>query len=75
MADRTVTDVEADITMVRSAIEAVATVGQSYTINSGGSSRQVTLANLKELRTWLADLEQEKRNLEGYGGLVLGALS
>lgn len=75
MADRTVEEVEADITMVRAAIAAVATVGQSYTINSGGSTRQVTLANLRELRVWLADLEQEKRNLEGYGGLVMGALS
>lgn len=73
MIERTVEEIEADIAIARAAITAVAQVGQSYTINSGGSVRTVTNANLAELKAWLADLRQEWRDLDGSGGMVIGA--
>lgn len=70
---RTATEVEADIVIARAAIRAVAQVGQSYTINSGGSSRQVTNANIIDLKKWLADLQQELNDINEDGCLVIGA--
>lgn len=74
MTDRTQEEIQEDIDSVRAAINAVLKGGQSYTIGSGGSTRQVTQANLKELKTWLADLRQEMREIEGSGGLTVGAI-
>ncbi len=76
MADRTISEVETEITEVRTAIRAVINGGQSYTINSGGSVRVVTQANLKELRSWLIELQQELAELNDQydtKGFILGA--
>lgn len=73
MTGRTLDEIQEDITSVRAAINAVVKGGQSYTINSGGSTRQVTQADLTGLRKWLADLIQEYRDAEGSGGLDIGA--
>lgn len=70
---RTIAEIEADIETARAAISAVAKAGQSYTINSGGSVRQVTLADMASLRSWLADLQQELRDIQGIGAMVVGA--
>jgi hypothetical protein len=73
MTYRTTDEIQEDIDSVRAAISAVVKGGQSYTINSGGSSRQVTQADLAGLKRWLADLVQEYRDTEGSGGLDIGA--
>lgn len=73
MTYRTADEIQEDIDSVRAAISAVVKGGQSYTINSGGSSRQVTQADLAGLKRWLADLIQEYRDTEGSGGLDIGA--
>jgi hypothetical protein len=73
MTYRTADEIQEDIDSVRAAITAVVKGGQSYTINSGGSSRQVTQADLAGLKRWLADLVQEYRDTEGSGGLDIGA--
>lgn len=73
MTYRTADEIQEDIDSVRAAITAVVKGGQSYTINSGGSSRQVTQADLAGLKCWLADLVQEYRDTEGSGGLDIGA--
>lgn len=73
MTYRTADEIQEDIDSVRAAISAVVKGGQSYTINSGGSSRQVTQADLAGLKRWLADLVQEYRDTEGSGGLDIGA--
>jgi hypothetical protein len=73
MTYRTAEEIQEDIYSVRAAITAVVKGGQSYTINSGGSSRQVTQADLAGLKRWLADLVQEYRDTEGSGGLDIGA--
>jgi hypothetical protein len=73
MTYRTAEEIQEDIDSVRAAITAVVKGGQSYTINSGGSSRQVTQADLAGLKRWLADLVQEYRDTEGSGGLDIGA--
>lgn len=73
MTYRTAEEIQEDIDSVRAAISAVVKGGQSYTINSGGSSRQVTQADLAGLKRWLADLVQEHRDTEGSGGLDIGA--
>ena len=70
MYPRDISEIDADIADVRSAISAVVKAGQSYTINSGGSSRQVTLADLKGLRSLLADLHIERD--EATGDCVFG---
>lgn len=73
MTYRTADEIQEDIDSVRAAISAVVKGGQSYTINSGGSSRQVTQADLAGLKRWLADLVQEYRDTEGSGGIDIGA--
>lgn len=73
MTYRTTDEIQEDIDSVRAAISAVVKGGQSYTINSGGSSRQVTQADLAGLKRWLADLVQEYRDTEGSGGIDIGA--
>lgn len=73
MTYRTADEIQEDIDSVRAAISAVVKGGQSYTINSGGSSRQVTQADIAGLKRWLADLVQEYRDTEGSGGLDIGA--
>ena len=56
---RTAADIQTDIDNVRAAISAIVQGGQSYTINSGGSVRTVTLADIESLRSWLVELQQE----------------
>lgn len=73
MTYRTLTEIEADITIARAAINTLVQGGQSYMINSGGSSRQVTQVDLPNLNKWLSSLKQEARDLEGSGGLDIGA--
>lgn len=56
---RTLAEIQSDIDDVRAAISAVVKGGKSYTINSGGSSRMVTQADLDDLRSLLADYQKE----------------
>jgi hypothetical protein len=73
---RTIAIVEAEIDDVRAAISAVIKGGQSYTINSGGSIRTVTMADTKFLRGWLIELQQELAELEQSAdtqGFIVGA--
>ena len=44
-----VMDYEAELQEIEAAITAILQVGQSYTLNTGGGSRQVTYANYNEL--------------------------
>lgn len=73
---RTIAEVEIEITYVREAISTVIRGGQSYSIGSGGSTRTVTQATLKELKSHLIDLQQELAELECSSetkGITLGA--
>lgn len=60
---RTIAIVEVEIDDIRTAISALIKGGQSYTLNSGGSSRTVVQADLKSLRSWLIELQQELAEL------------
>jgi len=73
---RTITEVEQEITYVREAISTVVRGGQSYSIGSGGSTRTVTQATMKELKSHLIDLQQELAELNDSTdttGISLGA--
>jgi hypothetical protein len=48
-----------ELDQINLAISAIYAGGQSYTINSGGASRQVTRANLKELLARKEELEDD----------------
>lgn len=64
------TDLQAELTAIKTAITAVQTAGQSYTIASGngGSSRTVTQADLKTLYAEKKEIESQIAMIQGYGG-------
>lgn len=73
---RDATTIQAEIDDVRAAISAVIRGGKNYTINSGGSSRTVTQADMKDLRSWLTALTQELAEVEDTSdtkGFLMGA--
>lgn len=72
---RTATEVEIELADIRAAITAIIKGGQSYTIGSGGSTRQVTLVNLKDLKAERNELIMELNSINGCGdpGIVVGA--
>lgn len=52
------------------AIFVVATSGQSYTLNTGHGSQQVTRANLTSLRKYRDELANDLRRAEGESDIV-----
>jgi len=63
----TLTELQTELTEVKTAISFILKGGQSYTISSGagGSSRTVTMGNLAELNKMEAQLEMRIANLQG----------
>lgn len=55
---RTVSEIQSDLTAARAALTS-AMSAQSYTLDTGQGKQTVTRANIKELRAYLRDLEQE----------------
>lgn len=55
---RTSTEIQADIIEARAALRA-AMSAQSYTLDTGQGKQTVTRANIKDLRAYIRDLEQE----------------
>lgn len=53
---------------VRQAISKIVTHGQAYQVMDGGSQRQLTRANLRQLQEREAMLEREVARLSGTGG-------
>jgi hypothetical protein len=58
-------EVEAEIAEIDTALSHIRKAGQSYTINSGGSIRTVTLADYDKLKNDRADLKHELASLNG----------
>lgn len=62
-----------EIAMVTRAIHDILQGGQGYMIGTGGSQRQVTNANLPELRKMRSDLRRELAEMSDDGaGMTLG---
>lgn len=61
---------QAELAEVKSAISAILTRGQSYTIQDGGAQRQLTRASLEQLQKREAKLELEVQRLE-RGGITV----
>ena len=66
---RSVTEIQADLTATRAAISA-ALSAQSYTLDTGQGRQTVERANLKELRAYLKELEQELEDTSEPGILA-----
>lgn len=66
---RTLTEIQADITEARAALRA-AMSAQSYTLDTGQGKQTVTRANIKDLRAYIRDLEQELEDTTEPGILV-----
>lgn len=66
-------ELEAELAEVTAAISAIRKAGQSYTINTGGSIRTVTMADYEQLRRERSELIQALREIEGAAGITLGA--
>ena len=56
---RPVTEIEADLTVVRTSITRVVTGGQEYTFDTGQTEQRNKRASLKDLRELRDDLESE----------------
>ena len=69
----TAEEIELELSLVNQAISHILKGGQSYTINSGGSIRVVTMANLKDLRRQRSELQAQLDALNGCAGLNIGA--
>lgn len=65
--------IEAEIAEIDAALSAIRNGGQSYTINSGASSRTVTLADYAALRKDKSELNTRLMELKGQGGIVFNA--
>lgn len=63
-------EIEALLVEYRAARTAILKLGQSYTIQTGGSMRVVTHANLKEVQDQISNLEQQLKDIQGDGGTV-----
>ena len=63
----TLTELQTELTEVKTAISFILKGGQSYTISSGagGSSRTVTMGNLAEPRKMTSEREMRIANLQG----------
>ena len=71
---RTVTEIEADIVLVDSAIRRILLLGAETENDSGGSKRKNREAELNDMRKLKKDLEQELSAVKrGGGGLILKA--
>ena len=67
------TEIELEIANITLALNHILKGGQSYTINSGGSTRTVTMADYKQLITQRSILRQSLKEIDSTAGLVLGA--
>lgn len=74
MAGITLAQAEAKLQMWLDAMDAVATGGQSYTINTGGGSRQMTRANLAEIQNQVEYWDRTVKRLSRGGLRVRGVV-
>lgn len=65
-------ELEAELAEVTAAISAIRKGGQSYSINTGGSIRTVTMADYEQLRRERSEIIQALREIEGSAGITLG---
>ena len=63
----------AELAEVNKAITHILKGGQSYSIDSGGSSRSFTGADLDKLRSYRGELKREIKEIDGEAGMTLGA--
>lgn len=61
------------ITDIKAAMVAIRTGGQSYIIDSGGSRREVVLADYAALKVELRDLQRSLAEIQGSAGFNLQA--
>lgn len=66
-------DLEEELSEITAALSAIRKGGQSYTINTGGSIRTVTMADYEQLRRERSEIIQTLREIGGSAGLTLGA--
>jgi len=65
--------IELEIAEITTALSHIRKAGQSYTINTGGSTRTVSMADYKALITDRQNLRCQLAEVQGSGGLVMGA--
>jgi len=65
--------IELEIAEITTALSHIRKAGQSYTINTGGSTRTVSMADYKALITDRQNLRGQLAEVQGSGGLVMGA--
>jgi len=70
--DAQIVQLELELTQVRTAITAILTGAQSYSLDDGQTRIQTNRANLRELRELKADIEQQlgALRLRRCGGVV-----
>jgi hypothetical protein len=62
-----------ELELVKTAIKSVLQGGQSFSLSSGGGSRQTSFANYDSLIKRQKELENKLAALRGEAGVVLGA--
>ena len=67
------TEIELEIANITLALSHILKGGQSYTINSGGSTRTVTMADYERLTIERHGLRLQLKEIDGSAGLVLSA--
>lgn len=67
----TETEINDLLTQYRAARTAILKLGQNYTIQTGGSMRVVTHANLKEIQSEIKNLEAQLEEVKGNTGTML----
>jgi len=69
----TAAQIQAEIDELTTAISQIRIAGQSYTINSGSSTRTVTMADYDKLVRDRRDLQLQLDELNGTAGMTLTA--
>ena len=72
MATWTESELEAEILVWRTAISNIAKTGKRYEIGTGSSKIVFEAADLKDMREYLYDLEQQLRDLNETSGVNVG---
>ena len=65
-------EINAELSIVKTAITNLLKTGKKYELGSGASKRVFEMTDLKDLREYRTELNQQLKDVEGTSGMVLG---
>ena len=71
MLFETMAEYDAEIKSVRDDMRRIMHLGQQHSSGSAGSNRSTTEVSLREIRSYLSQLQHERSQLQGRGGAMI----